>query len=337
VHAPLVPPVLPDLHVGLADLPGNMLFFGAGRQAFKFLAAHLLAADANRVFVVPAYTCETVVQALREAGGHVLFCDVDDRLDLDEEDLRRLLQSCPAKRPVLVPTALFGAPVRDHKRQWPEATVIEDRCQSMADPGSTADYQILSFGIGKLVSGFAGGALLGHIDPLRGAHGRLDTQGGFWASLFAAILVREVALRRGWRWVRSLAGPEVKSVEEVLAAKTIEVRSLQALRARWVTYSLSRVRASVRTERADWMADHLPAGVRFQLPKGVPYLRYPVRRGFQAPGVSSGRMFEPVWRMAEQERGRAMPGAAALVQASLLPTHSEVTAQHLELYQSRLT
>jgi hypothetical protein len=25
------------------------------------------------------------------------------------------------------------------------------------------------------------------------------------------------------------------------------------------------------------------------------------------------------------------------VQASLLPTHSEVTAQHLELYQSRLT
>jgi dTDP-4-amino-4,6-dideoxygalactose transaminase len=130
------------------------------------LVKYLLQQRASRVFVVPAYTCFSVPQSIEQAGGTCVYVDVDKTLDFDLSDLAEQLKPVDPCDVVLLATSLFGAPIRDYKHMLPSAVVIEDRSQSVYDPGLRSDYQILSFGPGKLLSLGGGGAVVGR-DPLK--------------------------------------------------------------------------------------------------------------------------------------------------------------------------
>jgi len=73
------------------------------------------------------------------------------------------------------------------------------------------------------------------------------------------------------------------------------------------------------------------------MPAGLPYLRYPVRASLEGPGISSGRMYEKVVQHAEESSRRQFPGARAVMEASFLPTHHRVTADHMHWYADRLS
>ena len=333
--APL-PPLYPTIHYGFSpDLPEHALFLGSGREAMAFLTRQLLREQPDSVFVLPAYTCETVTAAVEGAGGRVVFVDVDERLDLHLADLAEVLHQHRDARPVLVPTSLFGAPVRDYKRLYPQAVVVEDLCQAVwpAEPGR-ADYAFLSFGMGKPVSGMGGGVLLGAgVERWREAHRALPTLGSWAPAMAASVVLRQVVLRWAWRWFQA----RLDAAEEAAApVEAIEPRRLSDRWARWVNHSRQQAQWGERIALADHYARSLPEQARFHLPTGLPYLRYPVRHPMSLPGCSSGRMYEQTWRRAQQQRGKTLPGAQALVECGLLPTHRRVTAAHQAAYLSAL-
>lgn len=329
-----LPPLYPTVHYGFSpDLPEHALFLGSGREAMAFLARQLLREQRDSVFVLPAYTCETVTAAVEGEGGRVVFVDVDvdERLDLHLADLEEVLHQHRDARPVLVPTSLFGAPVRDYKRLYPQAVVVEDLCQAVWPAAPLrADYAFLSFGMGKLVSGMGGGALLGAgVERWREAHQALPPLDAWVSAMGGSVVLRQLVLRWAWRWFQArLDAAETAAVPPTAIAP----RRLSDRRARWVNHSRQQAQWAERIALADHYARSIPERARFDLPTGLPYLRYPVRQSMGLPGCSSGRMYEQTWRRAEMQRGKALPGAQALVECGLLPTHARVTAAHQAAY-----
>jgi hypothetical protein len=83
---------LPEVVWGWSkSLPDHVAFLGQARQGLFVLVQHLLAQRPSRVFVLPAYTCPSVTQAVEQAGGTCVFVDVDDALDFDWADLNEQL------------------------------------------------------------------------------------------------------------------------------------------------------------------------------------------------------------------------------------------------------
>ena len=141
--------------------------------------------------------------------------------------------------------------------------------------------------------------------------------------------MRQLVLRWAWRWFQArLDAAETAAVPPTAIAP----RRLSDRRARWVNHSRQQAQWAERIALADHYARSIPERARFDLPTGLPYLRYPVRQSMGLPGCSSGRMYEQTWRRAEMQRGKALPGAQALVECGLLPTHARVTAAHQAAY-----
>lgn len=336
MHQPLpIPPLIPHVRYGSRPTEPGWLFFGAARQGMKFLAQHLLRQHPDLLFVIPAYTCDSVVQALDEADAEMVFVDVAADLDMDQEALSDRIARSSGRKVALVPTPLFGAPVRPYKRLFPDCIVIEDRAQTLPDPASEADFQILSFGPGKQVSGMGGGALLGG-EALRAGHAALPRECAAIRHV-ALSVVGHLLLGPAW----TLLGQKVTQRHSANAidqeSRTIDVHALCDDRARWITHSLQTWDGSGRTRIADAYHRSVPELLRFDTPPGRPYLRYPVRTSLAGPGISSGRMYEKVVHRAEASSRRTFPGARAVMNASFLPTHQRVTPQHIDWYTRQLS
>ena len=336
MHPPLpIPPLIPHVRYGSRPSEPGWLFFGAGRQAMKFLAQNLLRQHPSLLFVVPAYTCDSVVQALDEAGADMVFVDVAADLDLDLAAVSGWLERTAGRKIGLVPTPLFGAPVRPYKQLFPDCLVIEDRAQTLPDRDSRADFQVLSFGPGKQVSGMGGGALLGG-EAFRSGYSALDMECGAVRQV-ALSLVGSVLLGPAW----SLVGQKVTQRHSANAidkeSRSIDIRSLCEDRARWITHSLQTWDGAGRTRTSDLYHRSIPQALRFDMPAGLPYLRYPVRASLEGPGISSGRMYEKVVQRAEESSRRTFPGARAVMEASFLPTHHRVSERHITWYADQLS
>lgn len=332
--SPPIPPLIPHVGYGWRAPEQDWLFFGAARQALKFLATALLRRHPSMLFVLPAYTCDSVVQALDEAGAEMGFVDIDGALDFDQASLSQTVERASGRPIALMPTPLFGAPVRAYKSLFPHCTVIEDRAQSLPDPHSLADYQLLSFGPGKQVSGMGGGALIG-AQALRSEHLGLDGECHL-ARHLGLSMVGDLLLGPAW----SLVGQKAASRHSALAfdkqSRAIELRSMCDVRAGWITHSLATWDAADRVRTSDTYRNSIPEALQFDIPPGRPYLRYPVRAVISASGVSSGDMYERVVHRAEEALKRTLPGARALVRASLLPTHRRVSKAHAACYAALL-
>lgn len=330
-----IPPLIPHVRYGFRHPHPDWLFFGAARQALKFLARNLLSEKPSLRFVLPAYTCDSVVQALGEAGAPMTFVDIDDTLDFDQTGLSDAMARLSGAEVAIISTPLLGAPVRNYKALYPECVVIEDRAQALPDADSHADFQLFSFGPGKQISGMGGGALQGAMS-LRRQHGALESECNV-ASHMALSLAGNLLLGPAW----SLVGQKVTERHTANAldkeARSIELFRLCDTRARWISHSLSTWDGAGRSRTSDTYRNLIPPTLQFDLPPGRPYLRFPVRAQLKAPGVSSGRMYEKVVQRAEASAGRTLPGARAIMEASFLPTHHRVTAGHVSWYAERLS
>jgi perosamine synthetase len=144
----------------------DILLVQSGRAALR-LAIRALDLQGKRI-AVPALICASVIRAIKAENSEPIFIDVEEDFTIDLQSLTKAIKQHRAAA-VLVPH--FGgiasnieevsALCRQHK-----VLVIEDAAQSFGlrigkvDAGNFGDAAILSFGIGKVISSFDGGALL---------------------------------------------------------------------------------------------------------------------------------------------------------------------------------
>ena len=329
--------MLPEVVLGWArSTPNHVAFFGQARQGLYALVQHLLRERSTRVFVVPAYTCPSVYQAVEQAGGRCIFVDLDDSLDFDWADLTEQLAPVDPSDVVLLATSLFGAPVRDYKQLMPQAVVVEDRSQSVYDPSCRADFQLLSFGPGKVLSLGGGGALVGQ-QGLGLKLGHWPIQSVWRVPLtYLRTLVQDQVFKHRWtyRMVAPLLPHLLKNSGHNDAIHPVRMHPWQA---KWAWCAMRRVPLTRRVEVGRRWASALPPTMRFQVPDDTPWLRLPVKLQTMPEGLMDGSMYADTVLKAQTSRQRVLHGAQRLLACGLLPVHGGVSAEWLLTVATGLT
>ena len=156
-----------DIHFSLADQWQFIFGKVSASKDNEFLLNHgrsglLLALQAtgfpvgSRVGVM-VYNCHTVMSAVAQAGYIPVFLDINDKLKLDLDDLKRKVEGMSA----LVVTHLFGI-VNDVKRikeMFPGLIIIEDCAHAYGMTDLHGDFAVFSIGQGKFPSIGDGGIL----------------------------------------------------------------------------------------------------------------------------------------------------------------------------------
>lgn len=151
---------------GVLD-PYQRSFFASGTEALAAALVRVLESrpPSRRDVLIPAYACPDLVSAAVFAGGTVVLVDTyPDRWGYDLEDLSRKI-SVRTAAIVLVDLLGLGDAAKQVVRIARDAgvAVIQDSAQFLplaASHAWCAEYVVLSFGRGKPVNLFGGGALL---------------------------------------------------------------------------------------------------------------------------------------------------------------------------------
>ncbi|MFH0854526.1 MAG: aminotransferase class V-fold PLP-dependent enzyme [bacterium] len=120
--------------------------------------------------IIQAYTCVTVPNAVIEVGAKPVYCDIDETLNLDPDDLRKKITN---KTKAVIIQHTFGTPARideikkvcDDCHPSQRIILIEDCAHSLGakynnrPTGSFGDISMFSFGRDKVISSINGGML----------------------------------------------------------------------------------------------------------------------------------------------------------------------------------
>lgn len=291
----------------------NLIFLDSARSAIWLIARHYR----HHLFLIPSYTCPSVWKTLEQVGVEYDFVDLDEALDFDQDDLAKMIQKYSDREIVLIPTSLVGVPLRNYKELLDGIVILEDRAQGMLDMGSLADFQILSFGKGKMVSGFGGGAVLDRHGYLQDALSSLKTQGGFAYSFVMAIAQKVIS--RCWFLIEGTGMDPEKA--NGFKMDRVEPKMIDGLKKQWILNSMATANSESMKKNSEYYLEHIDTSCCFQLPKGVAYMRFPVKKALARSGVSRMPDYHLTYELAIKKRGREMPGAKKLVKGCFLPTH----------------
>lgn len=143
----------------------NVKLVNSGSEALYRVLMHIKPKIKNKRVLVPAYTCYAPVKAAITSGLKVVLVDVTDNFGID-------INLCEKTENVgaIVAVHPYGIPLdMKHFQELAEAKsaiLIEDFAQSYGteiendEVGTFGDYSILSFRLGKHISGIVGGAIL---------------------------------------------------------------------------------------------------------------------------------------------------------------------------------
>lgn len=321
-------PLIPHMGVDFwTHGPIELLFFNSASSAFAFLAASIKK-EKESIFLLPAYTCPSVCDTLDSVAAEYDFVDIDDMLGFDADDLADRVAFYADRNAILLPTSLFGAPIFDYKAKYPHLTVIEDRAQSLLDPKSNADYQFTSFGKGKMISGFGGGALFGADMGMREKYMSLSGEGGFVSS-YLATLAQELLLPLVWPLLKNSRLND-DSMEEH-SARVMEVKKMSTQKQAWLTNTLSAVDMSLRKSVANKYIKELNPRLLYGLLQDTPYLRFPIKKIVDFDGVSRLVGYRATYKKAVEKRGKELDGARKLAfESSFLPSHHGVNEAYMQ-------
>ncbi|MFW6129659.1 MAG: DegT/DnrJ/EryC1/StrS family aminotransferase, partial [Atribacterota bacterium] len=152
----------------------NCFFFDRGASTLFVLLSILKRRSKRKKIIIPSYTADTVYIPAIQAGCEVKFCDMS--LDSFNMDLRHLRKIVDKDTLAVIGVHLFGIPENmDEIEKIAEkhnVFVIDDFCQALGSKyknkyaGSFGDASVLSFGKGKNLTAFDGGALFLDDDEL---------------------------------------------------------------------------------------------------------------------------------------------------------------------------
>ena len=141
----------------------NHYWVGSGREALKQILSHLSVKNGLKKVGIPAFTCHVVLEAVKRAGGEVVF--YDSGIVSSVEEIKKIIKEVQ----VLVVSYNFGfLPKIDEIAllcRQNNVILIEDCAQALGAKykgklvGSFGDYAFYSFGISKNI-GFTG-AIIG--------------------------------------------------------------------------------------------------------------------------------------------------------------------------------
>ncbi len=296
------------------------MFLDSARSAIYLIAKQF----SEHTFLMPAYTCPTVWSALEQAGVRYDFIDIDESLDFDLEDLHNVLEKYGGANIALIPTSLFGSSIRDYKVLFKDFLIIEDRAQGIQSNNTNADFQVFSFGKGKMFSGFGGGGILcrQEIEGLR----ELPQKDDFMQSYLLSLAQK--AISRVWGIIEKTPFDPEKSTH--LTVDAIQPEKLGKRKARWILNTVYNADFAHRVMLSNYYLNSIKREYLFDLKGDTPYLRIPIKKEFRSSGVSKMRDYHETYERACQKRGRVLEGAKKLVQGCFLPTHDLVSMQYAE-------
>lgn len=298
----------------------SLLFLDSARSALYLIAKKFK----DHLFLIPSYTCPSVFSTLSQAGVDYSFVDINSSLDFDSADLDYMMQENSDRSIALVSTSLMGARIRDYKKLLNDIIIVEDRAQGLYDPTSMADFQMMSFGKGKMISGFGGGALIDRNGILRDDIAKLQIKKDFTRSYMMSIAQKIIS--RIWFLIEGgKFDPEMVERQEV---NNIVPMQINKTKQNWILKGMNSCDLAKRASISNYYADHINRKYLFDIKKDVSCLRFPIKKSISYSGVSKMRDYHETYHLACQKRGQEMKGARMLVDGCFLPSHDLVSMEY---------
>jgi len=304
------------------EVQDKLYFFNSGRGSLLFVVNFLKEQFNNLVFLIPAYTCYSVICTLQQAKVEYDFVDILDDFETDLKDLDVLLEVHVTKKVVLIATSLFGIELRDYKLLYSNLIIIEDLSQSKINYKSSADFQFVSFGKGKLVSSWSGGVVVTNDENFKQKYADLQVRDDFIKS-FVLSNIQKIILKHFWFLIEysSLNPEKIKMIKQ----EYIKVYKLSQIKQKWIMASMQCIKLSRRIEVSDSFLINIKKEYLFNLRQNIPYLRLPIKKIVNLGGVSRMYDYRYTYEHAKEARDKEFSVPKLLsYNCSFLPTHNLV-------------
>ena len=324
------------LKINLRIETDRLHFFNSGRASFCFIVDFLKRKNPDTIFLIPAFTCPSIVHVLEQTQANFDFVDLDNALNFDTNDLDSMIKHyIDSSVVVLVATSLFGADIRDYKKEHPKCIVIEDLSQSLPCDKFSSDFQFFSFGKGKMVSAWSAGAIRvnnRHQEALDGYKG-LKVRRVFIISYLLTFVQRLVSIFF-WNFVR-LTGADPDNPRELLRKinkyPTIVINRIPRIMEKWILTSLSDVNNQSRLRVVNKYFEKIDKALLFDISATQPLLRVPVKRKLDYCGVATTIDYHYTYKTAIKSRGKELPISRLLLDnCSFVPTHDLVNNNYTD-------
>lgn len=325
-----------SLKINLSIENDELYFFNSGRASFCFIVDFLKRKDSNTVFLIPAFTCPSVVRVLEQMQVNFDFVDLDDSLNFDAHDLDGMIKRYIGSNMVaLVTTSLFGASIKNYKQEYPRCIVIEDLSQSLPLGEFYSDFQFFSFGKGKMVSAWSAGAIRVNdkYQEVLDDYQDLKVKRVFIISYLFAFTQRLVSIFF-WDFVR-LTGADPdnskKQLREINKHPAVRVNKIPKIMERWILTSLNNINNQSRLRVVNKYFEKIEKILQFDIGATQPLLRIPIKKKLDYCGVATSIDYHYTYKLAIKSRGKELPISRLLLNnCSFIPTHELVNNNYAD-------
>ncbi|MCV6607980.1 MAG: hypothetical protein OIF32_07205 [Campylobacterales bacterium] len=301
----------------------NLYFLNSGRSALELIVKDLKNKYKELVFLIPAFTCTSVIFALNSQEVEFDFLDLDESLNFDKRDLEEFLKLYSKKKIVLIATALFGCQLREYK----DLLVIEDRAQGELDFSRECAYQFTSFGKGKQISGWNGGAVFTKSETFQALVSQEKRVHGFVVSYLLSTVQKFITKYFYFFIEKSFLNPEKESE---IVFKENYIARLSPTKITWILKSLKTFNNEKRTQNSKEYSQLIADKYLFKI-KGDALLRYPIKKAIFYSGVTYMYDYRYTYEVAKRKRGKDLKISRILAyESSFLPTHDLVNTSYIE-------
>jgi len=324
-----IPPLYPYSGYKFNFKKKSLLYLlDSGRSAL-LLAVNILKAKYDKlIFLLPAYTCHSVIDVMEQSMVKYNFVDVDSSLQFDKKDLELMLEFYKDNTIVLIATSLFGVKLKNYKKMYPTIKVIEDLSHSLISyKYKESDFAFTSFGKGKMISAWSGGALSGFNNEIDEYYLKLPHVNNFFFS-FILVQMQKIVSKYFWFLLEGTRyNPEKKSQHYI---EKIVIKRLNKIKSAWIYGSLESFDYSTNKEFILKYKNEICKEYQFDLIGLMPYIRFPVKKKIFMSGVSQISSYAATYYKATKRRSSSLSGAKLLAEGvSFLPTHNLVKEEYL--------
>ncbi len=308
------------------EVPTNFYFLNSGRSSLELIVQDIKNSYEHLIFLIPAYTCTSVVFALISQEVEFDFVDLDESLDFNLDDLDGMVEKYKEKNIVLIPTSLYGCDIRNYKDVYQDLTIIEDRAQGRIDYESKADYQFVSFGKGKLVSAWNGGAVYTKKKSFQKLYNVQKTAHGFLYSYLMANIQKCITKYFYLIIEKSPLNPES---EDEPVYKENYIYKPSKTKIKWILNSLESLDLQKRSQNTKSYRERVAKNLQFET-GGENMLRFPVKKRVKYSGVSYMSDYKFTYETALKKRDKEMDVPRLLAyNCTFLPTHDLVSEKYV--------
>lgn len=326
----MIPPLYPYASFLFSnEMPDNIFFLNSGQSSFLLIVKVLKKRYSDLIFLLPAYTCSTVVKALRFAEVEYNFIDLDETLNFDEDDLKEIVNDYKSSKVVLVPTFLFGSKIKNYKDSFPECIIIEDRAQSFPDIElNSSDYQFFSFGRGKMVSASGGGGVLTNDSEFKKLYSTLEVDEIFISSYVLSI-AQKIILIYFWGYFKRFIKEDKEGIAILTDVKNIKVLKMSNIKIKWLINSIKKAKLGHRISISDLYIKGINREFQYELSDSIPYLRFPVKKQIVGDGISTMNYADTLSEAKKLRPNKNFNIPIILAEySSMLPTHDLVSIDY---------